>query len=224
MAKLKVYGAEGAAAGDFDVSDALLVMDKGKQAVHDVVVAQLAGRRAGTASTLSKGEVAGSNRKPWKQKGTGRARAGYRQSPIWRGGGVAFGPKPRSYAVKVNRKVARLAFQRAFSEKVTGGQVFVAENLALEEGRTRHFVALMKGMGVKTPVLFLVDKLDRNFVMASRNVPGVEVERSRDVTVFQLLRYPTVVASRKGIEEIVARLGGASAPNAADEAIVGSAQ
>ena len=101
MSKLTVYSTAGSAVGEHEVDDSLLVLDKGEQAVHDVVVAQLAARRSGTASTLRKGEVAGSNRKPWPQKGTGRARAGYRQSPVWRGGGVAFGPHPRDYGLKV---------------------------------------------------------------------------------------------------------------------------
>jgi large subunit ribosomal protein L4 len=115
MSKLTIYNMQGAAVGDMDVDAGLLVLKKGTQAVHDVIVNGLARGRAGTASTLAKGEVAGSNKKPWRQKGTGRARAGYRQSPVWRGGGVAFGPHPRRYGGKVNRKVAKLAFQRAFS-------------------------------------------------------------------------------------------------------------
>ncbi|MBU0678134.1 MAG: 50S ribosomal protein L4, partial [Verrucomicrobia bacterium] len=112
---------KGESIGDFDFSDELLVHDKGLQALQNAVVAHRAAQRAGSASTLTKSEVAGSGRKPWRQKGLGRARAGYRQSPVWRGGGVAFGPKPRSYAKKISKKGARLAFRRAFSEKIAAG-------------------------------------------------------------------------------------------------------
>ena len=116
MSKINVYNAKGEATGEVEIADERLVLDRGGQAVKDVVTATLNARRAGTASTLGKGEVAGSNRKPWRQKGTGRARAGLRQSPVWRGGGVAMGPKPRDYGVKVNRKVAQLAFRHALSD------------------------------------------------------------------------------------------------------------
>ena len=108
MSAIKLFKSTGEPGGDVALDDALLVLDRGAQAVKDVVVATRNARRAGTASTLSKGEVAGSNKKPWKQKGTGRARAGLRQSPVWRGGAVAFGPRPRSFASKINRKVMQL--------------------------------------------------------------------------------------------------------------------
>jgi len=206
MSKLKLYDMNGASAGDYEVRDDVLVHDKGSQAVHEVVVAHLARRRRGTASTLRKGEVAGSNKKPWRQKGTGRARAGYRQSPVWRGGGVAFGPHNRSYERRVNRNVARLAFKRAFSEKVKADEVSVLEELVLPEARTKSFTALLKSLSVSGPVLFIDDKVDRNVAIASRNVPGVEVVRAENVNVYQLLRYPAVVVSKSGMEKITARL------------------
>lgn len=208
MSKLKVYNMKGDSVGDFDVADGLLVLDKGSQAVHDTVVAYLAGQRAGTASTLRKGEVAGSNKKPWQQKGTGRARAGYRQSPVWRGGAVAFGPHPRSFTQKLNRKVAVLAFRRAFSDKVAAGEVRILDELALPEAKTKFFASLLKAFEISTPVLFVVDKVDRNTALASRNIPKVDVVRARDVNVYQLLQYPAVVVSRSGMEEIKARLEG----------------
>jgi large subunit ribosomal protein L4 len=206
MSTLKVYDKTGAAIGDCEIADGLMVLDRGEQAVRDSVVAYLAGLRAWTASTLSKGEVAGSNKKPWRQKGTGRARAGYRQSPIWRGGGVAFGPHPRSFVQKLNKKVGRLAFQRAFSEKVAAGEVKVVDTLGLPEAKTRAFAALMKALGVTAPALFVVDKADRNVVLAARNMEDVEVVRGSDVNVYQVLRYPTLVVSQAGMEQVKARL------------------
>lgn len=208
MSKLKIYDMKGSSVGEFDVEDNLLVLDKGGQAVHDTVVAIRAAQRAGTASTLRKGEVAGSNRKPWRQKGTGRARAGYRQSPVWRGGGVAFGPHPRSYRRKVNEKVAQLAFKRVLSEKVAAGGVRILDELVLSEGRTKLFSSLLKSLGIKGPALFMMDKIDRNVVLAARNIPNVEVVEARSANVYQLLRYPDIVVNKAGMEDLMTRLTG----------------
>jgi len=208
MSKLKMYDRDGAALGDFDFADDLLLLDRGTQAVHDAVVTTRAARRRGTASTLTKGEVAGSNKKPWRQKGTGRARAGYRQSPVWRGGAVAFGPRPRSYAVKINRKVARLAFRRAFSEKVAAGAVRVLDELTLPEAKTKLFVALLKSLEIAGPALFVVDRLEPNVTRAARNIPGVEIARACDLNVYQVLRYSPIIVTSAGMEVLSGRLAG----------------
>ena len=143
MSKLAIYDMKGAEQGGFEVPDDLLVRAGGEQAVHDAVVAHLAKKRAGGASTLGKGDVAGSNKKPWRQKGTGRARAGYRRSPIWRGGGVAFGPHPRSYEKKLSKNEKRLAFARALSDKIAGGSVKVIDKIELPEPKTRLVVEML---------------------------------------------------------------------------------
>jgi len=208
MSNLKVYNMEGAEVGDLSVATERLVLDKGEQAVHDVVVALQAGRRAGTASTLRKGEVAGSGAKPWRQKGTGRARAGYRQSPVWRGGAVAFGPHPRDYSKKVNRKVGRLAFQRALSEKVASGEIRVLEEMTVAEGRTREFAALLKALDVKPPLLLVLGTADKKVTQAARNVPRVEVTAAESVNVFQLVRYPLVLVDKPGMEKLLKKLDG----------------
>lgn len=218
MSSLGVYDMSGNRVGDFDVPDSLLQLKKGGQAVHDVVVATLAARRAGTASTLRKGEVAGSNRKPWRQKGTGRARAGYRQSPLWRGGGVVFGPHPRSYSVKVNKKVARLAFRRAFSEKLAAGDVLILDELALPEPKTKLFALLLASLKITPPAVFVVNDINRNAAMASRNIPNIEIVRAGDMSVYQLVRYRKVVATRAALETIKSRLG-AEAKRTRQEAV-----
>jgi large subunit ribosomal protein L4 len=207
MSTLKIYDVKGSSVGNLELADDMLVLDRGEEAVHDAVVAYLAGQRAGTASTLRKGEVAGSNKKPWRQKGTGRARAGYRQSPVWRGGGVAFGPHPRSFALKVNKKVARLAFRRVFSDKVAAGQLRILDQLTVPDAKTKSFVSLMKSLGISGPALFLADKVDRNVAVASRNIPNVDVTTAKDVHVYQLLRYPLVVVTASGMDQIKVRLG-----------------
>lgn len=205
MSTIKVFNPAGDAAGELSVADELLVLDKGAQAVKDTVVAIRNGMRAGTASTLSKGEVNGSGKKPWKQKGTGRARAGYRQNPVWRGGGVAFGPKPRDYSQKINRKVCQLAFVRAMSDKIAEGQVLVVEKFDLE-AKTKAMVALLKKLGLERSVLIILDQYDEKVILASRNLPKVEVARAADVDVYSLLLYRTIVTTKAGFEALKARM------------------
>jgi len=207
MSTLKVYDMKGASVGTYDVPADWLVEEKGSQAVHDAVVAHLAGRRAGTACTLTKSEVAGSGRKPWRQKGTGRARAGYRQSPVWRGGSVVFGPRPRRYTLKVNKKVARLALRRIFSDRVAQGKVMVIDELSLPEAKTRDFAAVLKALEISGAALFIVDRVEDKIALAARNIPKVEVVAARNVNTYQLMRYPVVVMTRAGIEEMSGRLG-----------------
>lgn len=207
MSKLTVFDKTGASVGEITLADTLLTLDRGEAAVHDVVLAYLAAQRSGTASTKRKGEVAGSNKKPWKQKGTGQARAGHRQSPVWRGGGVAFGPHPRSYAIKVNKKVTHLAFRRAVAERVADGGFKVVEALALSAPRTREFSGMMKALGLSQPVLFVVDQIAADIRLAARNLQGVEVVNAKDVNVYQMVRYPTVVATRAAVAVLEQRLG-----------------
>ena len=205
MSTIKVFNPAGDAAGELSVADELLVLDKGAQAVKDTVVAIRNGMRAGTASTLSKGEVNGSGKKPWKQKGTGRARVGYRQNPVWRGGGVAFGPKPRDYSQKINRKVRQLAFVRAISDRIAEGQVYVVEQFDLE-AKTKAMVALLKKLGLERSVLIILDQYDEKVILASRNLPKVEVARAADVDVYSLLLYRTIVTTKAGFEALKARM------------------
>jgi large subunit ribosomal protein L4 len=206
MSMVKKFNAAGEATGEVEVPADLLEMDKGSQAVHDAVVAMTNARRAGTASTLQKGEVAGTGAKPWKQKGTGRARAGYKQSTVWRGGATTFGPRPRDYAVKVNKKVAKLAFRRALSEALSEGAVRVVDPLSVEAPKTKAFAAMLKAQGISGPALVVVDTVERDLALAARNVPRVELVRAADVNVYQLLRYPVVLTSSAGLEQLMARL------------------
>ena len=206
MSKLKLYTMNGSESGDLELSDDLLVLGSGEQAVHDVVVATRNAARQGSASTKHKGEVAGSNKKPWRQKGSGRARAGYRQSNVWRGGAATFGPKPRSYAVKVNKKVGQLAFKRAFSEKVFNNQIIVLESLEISEPKTKLFTGLLKSLKIDNPVLIVTDTIDTNISLSARNIPGVKVRLAGNVSVYELLRFPKVVITKAGLEIVKQRL------------------
>lgn len=213
MSNLKVYDMSGKEVGNVNVDDSQLVLEKGSQAVRDVVVAILAGRRAGTASTLTKGSVAGSNKKPWQQKGLGRARAGYKQSPVWRGGGVAFGPHPRSYAQKVNRKVMALAFKRVLSDAISENRIKVLDKIDLPELKTKAFVGFMKSLSIANKALFIDSPVSSDLNRVSRNVPTVEVVDARNVNVYQLMKYRELVVTRAGMDVLKARLEGVRANN-----------
>ena len=206
MSTIKVFNPAGDAAGEMTVADDLLVLDKGAQAVKDVVVAIQNAFRAGTASTLSKGEVAGSNKKPWRQKGTGRARAGLRQSPVWRGGGVAFGPKPRDFSQKINRKVQQLAFTRALSDKIAGGQVTVIEKFDLAEPKTKLLTATLKKLGADRSALIVLDQHEEKVMLAARNLQKVDVVSAEEVDVYSLLLCRTLVATKAGFAALTARM------------------
>jgi large subunit ribosomal protein L4 len=208
MSTLKVYDMKGASVDQIEIAESSFELVRGKQAVKDVVCAYRNAGRAGTASTKEKWAVAGSGRKPWKQKGTGQARAGYRQSPVWRGGSVVFGPKPRSYAEKVNKKVARLAFRRALSEKLLSGTICVVRGLSLDEPKTKTIAELMKAMGVSGPTLLLVDDADGNVAKSVKNLPKVEATTAAAANVYQLLRYRSVIATEDAVAVLQKRLGG----------------
>ncbi len=198
MSKVSVKDRAGAAIGELEIADSRLTLNRGSQAVQDVITAYMAGRRAGSASTLSKGEVAGSRKKPWRQKGLGRARAGYQASPVWRGGGIAFGPRPRSYAKRISQKTRDLAFRRALSEKIIAGAVQVVESIEPDSPKTRVFAAALKAYGVTGPVICAPERVTESMRRASRNLPFVEMVRARDINVYQILRYRVVLTDRAG--------------------------
>ena len=205
MSKLSVYDMKGSSLAKVDFPDELMT-SRGQQAVQDVIVAYQAGIRAGSASTLGKGAVAGSNKKPWKQKGTGRARAGFRQSPVWRGGGVAHGPHPRSYAKTVNAKVAQLAFRRALSDLIREDRLRVLDQLAVTESKTKVAAAMLKALGITRGALIVVDKLDKKLICAFRNLPNVEAVAAHEVSTFQLVRYPVTVVTQAALEMLRVRI------------------
>src|SRR5689334_2918038 len=170
--KLTIKDTKGNSQGELEVKFPLVEGGKGTQAVHDVVVAYQAAQRMGTASTKTMGEVAGTGKKPWRQKGTGRARAGSFQSPLWRGGGVVFGPKPRDFGKKVSRKTKALALRKALSERLRAGDVVVVEDLKMEGPKTKAFVGMLSALELKGSAL-IVAPADRNLALASRNLRRV---------------------------------------------------
>jgi large subunit ribosomal protein L4 len=204
--KIEIKNISGVPTGEHEVGFEIITDNKGNQAVHDHVVAIRAGARRGTACTKTMGEVAGSGKKPWRQKGTGRARAGSFASPLWRGGGVTHGPKPRDYSKKVNQKVRLLAFRRALSERIRGGDVIVLDNLVVSAPKTQEFIKLMQTLGVNKTGLFVVDVLDKNVGLASRNIPGVEIRTGLNINTYDVLKYRKLIFTKNGFQQIEARL------------------
>ncbi len=187
---------------------ALIDGGRGTQAVHDVVVAMRAARRSGSANTKSKADVNLSGAKPWRQKGTGRARAGYKSSPIWRGGGVVFGPKPRDYSKKVLKSVRRLAFQKALSARINAGDVLTIDAFAVKEIKTKSFVQLVKKQTDARKVLIVSDVFDENTYKSARNVRPVQLATATDVNTEQLLAFEKILVTEKGLEKLAERTNG----------------
>jgi large subunit ribosomal protein L4 len=180
---------------------------KGRQAVHDVVVALQANRRRGTASTKTKADVALSGAKPWRQKGTGRARAGYKSSPVWVGGGVAFGPHPRDYSKKVPKKVRTLALRKALSERTLSGDVILVEVFAVAEPKTKAFLALLEETAKGARKTLLVsDSFDEKTCLAARNVAHAQLARAADVNTEQLLAFDKIILTSAALSTLSQRL------------------
>ena len=206
--KLTVKDTKGKKQGELEVKFSLIEDGKGTQAVHDVVVAYRAAQRMGTACTKNVGEVAGTNKKPWRQKGTGRARAGSFQSPLWRGGGVVFGPKPRDFAKKVSRKTRHLALRKALTERLRAGDVVLVQDLKLESAKTKEFIGLLSALDLTGTALIVAQAPDKNLSLASRNVSNVVLTTSNLLNTYDILRSDKLVFTRGAFEQVEARLGG----------------
>jgi large subunit ribosomal protein L4 len=204
--KLTVKDTNGNQQGELEVKFELVEGGRGTQAVHDTVVAYNAAQRMGTACTKTAGEVSGSNKKPWRQKGTGRARAGSNQSPLWVGGGVVFGPKPRDFRKKVNNKTRQLALRKAFTERLKAGDVQVVADFKLGNPKTKGFIAVLAKLDVKGTALVVDSAFDDNVRLASRNVEGVELTTADTLNTYQVLRSDKLIVTRSAFEKLEARL------------------
>jgi large subunit ribosomal protein L4 len=204
--KLTIKDTKGNSQGELDVKFALVENGKGTQAVHDAVVAYRAAQRMGTACTKTMGEVAGTGKKPWRQKGTGRARAGSFASPLWRGGGVVFGPKPRDFSKKVSQKTRQLALRKALSERLKAGEVLLVDEVKLDSPKTKGFLSLLSALQVQGSALLIAQTPDRNLTLASRNVPDVELTSSEGLNTYQVLRFDKLIFTRGAFEKLEQRL------------------
>ncbi|NLK83903.1 MAG: 50S ribosomal protein L4 [Lentisphaerae bacterium] len=204
--KLDIFDMSGAVVGNYELPEAAIELEKGKQAVHDTVVAFLAEQRAGTACTKTRAEVRGGGAKPFRQKGTGRARAGSNRSPIWTGGGVTFGPKPRSYDKKVNAKVKTLALRRAFSERIQEGSVLVVDKFELQDHKTKSAVAVFKNLKVDGSALLTVPDYEESVVCATNNLADVVLRKVTSVNVYDMLRFGKIVFTKEALDEFIKRI------------------
>src|SRR5881628_2638298 len=204
--KLTVKNINGKDSGELQVKFPLVEGGKGTQAVHDVVVAYQANQRMGTASTKTMGEVAGTGKKPWRQKGTGRARAGSFRSPLWRGGGVVFGPKPRDFGKKVTKATKQLALRKALSERLKAGDVVVVDDFKLGSPKTKEFLGALSALNVQGSTLVIAPGQDQNLTLASRNIRHVELATSDSLNTYQVLRFDKLLFTRAAFEKVEQRL------------------
>jgi large subunit ribosomal protein L4 len=204
--KLTIKDLKGNNQGELEVKFPVIEDGKGTQAVHDAVVAYQAAQRMGTACTKNVGEVAGTNKKPWRQKGTGRARAGSFQSPLWRGGGVVFGPKPRDFSKKVSRTTRQLALRKALSERLKAGDIVLVDDFKLGTAKTKDFLGLLSKLEIKGSTLIVAQVADKNLTLASRNVPHVALATSESLNTYDVLRPDKLVFTRGAFEQVEARL------------------
>ena len=184
------------------------VIENGKytQVVHDAVVAMRANRRSGTASVKTKATVSGSGAKPWRQKGTGRARAGYKTSPVWVGGGVVFGPHPHDYSKKVSKGSKRIALRKALSERIKGGDVFIVDTFAVAQPKTKQFVAALSAITDEGKTLVISAAFDMTTYLAARNVQPTLLMTASEVNTEQILNYRKIVVTNDGLAQIAERL------------------
>lgn len=201
MATVALYNMEGVKTGSMEVSDAVFAADVNKSVLHQVVVNYLANQRQGTQSTKTRTEVRGGGAKPWRQKGTGRARQGSIRAPQWTGGGVALGPKPRSYRFSVNKKVKRIALRSALSAKYADYKVFVVDGLELDEIKTSKIGALLKGLEV-SKALIVTAAADENVYKSARNIKNVTPTHVGTLNTYDVLKHDAFIVSKDAVAKI----------------------
>lgn len=206
MAKVALYNIEGAKTGDMEVSDAIFCADVNKTVLHTVVTNYLANQRQGTQSTKTRTEVRGGGIKPWRQKGTGRARQGSIRAPQWTGGGVVFAPVPRDYSFKMNKKEKRAALKSALTSRVEEKKFIVVDEIKFDEIKTKNFANILKNLDVSKALVVLEDD-NKNAELSARNIAGVKTAKTNTINVYDILKYNTVIATKAvvaNIEEVYA--------------------
>ena len=201
MATVAVYNMKGEQTGSMDIADDIFAVEVNEHAVHMAVVQYLANQRQGTKGTKTRSEVRGGGRKPWRQKGTGRARQGSIRSPQWTGGGVVFAPKARDYSIKLNKKQKRLALKSVLSAKVKNSKFIVVDALTFPEVKTKEMVQICKNLKTDNALLVL-DTVDRNVILSARNIPGVKTAGVNTINVYDILRHDTFVVTKEAVTQM----------------------
>ena len=201
MANVNVLNMDGKQVGTIDLNDKVFGIEVSESAMHTAVVQYLANQRQGTKSTKTRAEVRGGGRKPWRQKGTGRARQGSIRSPQWTGGGVVFAPKPRDFSFKVNKKVKRLALKSALTTKVSTSKIIVLEDLTFNEIKTKEMKRVLDNINVGK-ALVVMDGVNRNVILSARNIPGIKTSEATTINTYDILKYDTFVVTKSAIKRI----------------------
>ena len=201
MPKANVYNMAGKQVGEIDLSDAIFGIEPNESVVHDVVKNHLANCRQGTQSALTRAEVSGGGKKPYRQKGTGRARQGSTRAPQWTHGGIVFAPKPRSYRYTLNKKVKRLALKSVLSAKAAEGNVLVVDDMTLPEVKTKNVAALLSAVGA-SKALMVTNEVNENVVKSARNIPGVETSPARLINVYDILKAKQLIVDKAALAVI----------------------
>lgn len=202
MPKVAVYDVAGAQTGEIELNDNVFGVAVNEALMHQAVVMQQANQRLGTAATKTRGLVRGGGRKPWRQKGTGRARAGSTRSPIWVGGGTVFGPQPRSYAFTMPRKARRLAIKSALSAKVQAGELMVMEELNFGEPKTKNVITMLGHLKIDNKALIITNEVNENVEKSSRNIPGVKNITSMGINVMDILYHDKVLITKDAVSKL----------------------
>ena len=202
MPKAVMYDMSGASVGEVELSEAIFGIEPNESVLHDSVKNYLANQRQGTQSALTKGEVAYSTIKPWRQKGTGRARAGYKGSPVWYHGGVAFAPKPRDYSYSLNKKVKRLALKSALSAKAQAGEIVVIKDMKMDEIKTKTFKTFLDKIGADGKTLVITEGADVNVVKSARNIAGVQTTMATILNPYMILNNTKLVVAKEALDKI----------------------
>lgn len=205
MSTIKVVSMTGAEVGSVELNDAIFGIEPNMSVVHEVVKNHLANCRQGTQSALTRAEVSGGGRKPWRQKGTGRARAGSNRSPVWRGGAILFGPQPRKYDFKVNKKIRKLALRMALSSRLAGDNLLVVKGFDLPEAKTKVFAKIAGNLGL-SKALIIAPEESRNLVLSSRNLPGITLTTPDQLSVYEILKHKQLVLLEGAVEPVETRL------------------
>ena len=202
MPKANLYDMAGNKTGECELSEAIFGIEPNESVLHDAVKNYLANQRQGTQSALTKGEVSYTTRKPWRQKGTGRARAGYAGSPVWTHGGVAFAPKPRDYSYRLNKKVKRLALKSALSAKAAAEEIIVIDGMKMDEIKTKTFKTLLDKIGADGKTLVVTAGPDENVVKSARNIAGVQTTMAAVLNPYVILNNAKLVVAKDALEKI----------------------
>ena len=201
MATVDVYNMKGDKTGSLDISDDIFDIKVNEHALHMAVVQYLANQRQGTKGTKTRSEVRGGGRKPWRQKGTGRARQGSIRSPQWTGGGVVFAPKARDYSIKLNKKQKRLALKSALSSKVQGGKFVVVDSLSLPEVKTKEMIQICENLKANN-ALVVLDSVDKNVILSARNIPTLKTAGVNTINVYDILKHDTFVVTKAAVAQM----------------------